>query len=75
MFHKVVQVYPTDDYEVYIYFADGKVKLYDARELIRKGVFNMCFNYVKMMCNCIFKREFLYERANAVSLNNGGKYV
>ncbi|MDD4346467.1 MAG: DUF2442 domain-containing protein [Desulfitobacteriaceae bacterium] len=39
MFHKVLQVVPTDDYKVYIYFDDGKIKLFDASELIKKGVF------------------------------------
>jgi hypothetical protein len=39
MFHKVLQVVPTDDYQVYIYFEDGKIKLFDASELIKKGVF------------------------------------
>lgn len=39
MFHKVVQVYPTDDFHVYLYFVDGKVKLFNAKELITKGIF------------------------------------
>ena len=39
MFHKVVQVVPTDDFKVYIYFADGKIKIFDANELVTKGVF------------------------------------
>ena len=36
---EVVQVIPTKDYKVYIYFADGKIKLFDARPLVGKGVF------------------------------------
>lgn len=39
MFHKVVQVVPTNDFKVYIYFEDGKIKLFDAKDLISKGVF------------------------------------
>jgi len=39
VFHEVVQVAPTTDYTVYIYFADGKIKLFDAKELVKKGVF------------------------------------
>lgn len=39
MFPKVVQVHPTDDYKVYIYFVDGKIKLFDANELVEKGIF------------------------------------
>mgnify|MGYP000942744866 CR=1 FL=1 len=39
MFAKIVQVYPTDDYKVYLYFVDGKVKLFDAGKLVQKGIF------------------------------------
>jgi hypothetical protein len=35
----VVQVYPTANYQVYIYFADGTVRLFDATELVTQGVF------------------------------------
>lgn len=44
MFHKVLQVVPTTDYKVYIYFSDGKIKLFDASELIKKGVFKQLRN-------------------------------
>jgi hypothetical protein len=36
----VLQVIPTDDFKVYVYFSDGKIKLYNAQPLIGKGVFN-----------------------------------
>lgn len=39
MFHRVVQVVPTNDFKVYIYFEDGKIKLFDASNLVTKGVF------------------------------------
>ncbi len=39
MNYKVIQVIPTKDFKVYIYFIDGKIKLFDAKELIQKGVF------------------------------------
>ncbi len=39
MLHKVLQVVPKNDYMVYVYFSDGKVKLYDASNLIERGVF------------------------------------
>jgi hypothetical protein len=39
MFHKVIQVYPTEDYKVYLYFTDGKIKLFDAKDLVDKGIF------------------------------------
>ncbi|RII35028.1 DUF2442 domain-containing protein [Clostridium chromiireducens] len=36
---EVIQVRPTNDFKVYVYFDDGSVKLYDANELINKGIF------------------------------------
>jgi len=39
MFHKVLQVFPTDDYKVYLYFSDGKVRCFDGKDLIMKGIF------------------------------------
>lgn len=36
---EVIQVIPTEEYKVYVYFDNGKIKLYDATELVRKGVF------------------------------------
>jgi len=36
---KVVQVVPRDDFKVYVYFEDGKIKLYDMKNFIGKGVF------------------------------------
>jgi len=32
---KVLQVVPTDDYEVYAYFNDGSVRLFDVKPLIK----------------------------------------
>lgn len=39
MMHSVVQVYPTKDFKVYVYFVDGKIKLFDMSLLFGKGVF------------------------------------
>jgi hypothetical protein len=36
---EVVQVIPTEDYKVYIYFDYGSIKLYDVKEIINKRVF------------------------------------
>jgi len=36
---EVVQVIPTEDYKVYIYFDDGSIKLFDASSLLEKGEF------------------------------------
>ena len=35
----VVQVIPQNNFSVYVYFDDGKIKLYDVSPLIGKGVF------------------------------------
>lgn len=39
MLHTVVQVKPTRDFKVYVYFDDGKIKLFDMKSLLGKGVF------------------------------------
>ena len=39
MLHSVVQVKPADDFKVYVYFADGKIKLFDMAPFLGKGVF------------------------------------
>lgn len=40
MFPKIVQVIPTDDYLVYVYFEDGKIVCYDVTPLLEKEVFS-----------------------------------
>lgn len=55
MFHKVLQVFPTDDYKVYLYFSDGKVRLFDGKDLIYKGVFKQLqdLNLFKDSCTVL----------------------
>ncbi|MDK2799281.1 MAG: hypothetical protein PWR06_2617 [Thermoanaerobacteraceae bacterium] len=38
-FPEIDQVIPTRDYKVYLYFDDGSIKLFDARKMIKKGIF------------------------------------
>lgn len=38
-FPSVIQVKPTRSYKVYVYFSDGKIKLFDMKPFIGKGVF------------------------------------
>ena len=38
-FPEVIQVIPTKEYKVYVYFDDGLIKLFDASELVTKGIF------------------------------------
>jgi len=40
----VLQVIPTEDYKVYIYFDDGTIRLYDATELLNLGQFGQLKN-------------------------------
>ncbi len=35
----MIQVFPADDYQVYVYFVDGKIKKYNVKPLVGKGVF------------------------------------
>ncbi|BDR65763.1 DUF2442 domain-containing protein [Clostridium tetani] len=36
---EVIQVVPTEEFKVYVYFDDGSIHLYDASELVKKGIF------------------------------------
>lgn len=51
MFNQVIQVLPTKDYKVYVYFADGKIKLFDASSLVEKGVFRKLKN-IEIFTKC-----------------------
>ena len=39
MFPMVVQVVPTKEYSVYVYFEDGKIVCYDMSQMLEKEVF------------------------------------
>lgn len=51
-FPEVVQVIPTKNFTVYLYFDDGSIKLYDAKELITKGVFKPLADINLFMDTC-----------------------
>lgn len=55
MFYRVVQVVPTNDFKVYVYFEDGKIKLFDASDLINRGVFQKLrdINVFKNTCTVL----------------------
>lgn len=59
MNYKVIQVIPTRDFKVYIYFIDGKIKLFDARELIQKGVFKQLQDIDIFMNTCTVLNDTL----------------
>lgn len=51
-FPEVIQVIPTENYKVYIYFDDGSIKLFDASDVINKGVFKQIKNKNVFMDRC-----------------------
>lgn len=38
---RIIQVIPNENYEVYLYFDDGSIKLFKAGDLPQKGVFQI----------------------------------
>lgn len=52
MLHTVIQVLPTSDFKVYVYFDDGKIKLYDVTPLLGKGVFKQISDIDAFMKKC-----------------------
>lgn len=40
----VIQVIPRNDFKVYVFFNDGKIKLYDMSPLVGSGVFKQISN-------------------------------
>lgn len=59
MFYKIIQVYPTKDYKVYLYFSDGRIKLFDARKLITQGVFTKLQNISLFIETCTVMNDTL----------------
>lgn len=39
MLKTVIQVIPTKNFKVYVYFSDGKIKLFDMNNCINQGIF------------------------------------
>lgn len=48
---RVIQAIPTKDYKVYVYFDDWTIRLYDASEMIKKGIFQQLQD-VEIFNNC-----------------------
>ncbi len=51
-FPQVIQTIPTKDFTVYLYFDDGSIKLFDAKELITKGIFKQLTDINLFMDTC-----------------------
>lgn len=81
MFRKVVQVVPTNDYKVYVYFDDGKIKLYDASELVEKGVFKQLKDIELFQKSCTVLNDTLawdisgnYDPSNCLDIDPDNIY-
>ncbi len=51
-FPTVVQVIPKENYTVLVFFDDGKITLYDAADLIKKGIFTKLQDISIFMDTC-----------------------
>jgi hypothetical protein len=52
MFQTVIQVKPTQDFKVYVYFSDGRIKLYDVTPHIGKGVYKQISDITIFVSKC-----------------------
>ncbi len=59
MFPKVVQVIPTKDYSVYVYFEDGKIVCYDMSKMLEKEVFQPLKDMQIFMETCTVMNDTL----------------
>lgn len=76
MMHKVLQVVPTDDHKVYLYFSDGKIKLFNGQDLVTKGVFQDLKDKMKFKDTCTVLNDTLawdisgkYDPTNCLDLD------
>lgn len=49
---EVIQVIPVEGYQVYVYFDDGSIKLFNAKELVTKGIFQVLQDINKFKDTC-----------------------
>lgn len=59
MLHSVVQVKPTHDFKVYVYFSDGKIKLYDMYPHLGKGIFKQISDIATFIEKCTIINQTL----------------
>lgn len=59
MFPKIVQVIPTEEYTVYVYFEDGKIVCYDASPLLKKEGFAVLREITFFMNTCTIMNDTL----------------
>ncbi len=56
---EIVQVVPHEDYTVTVYFCDGKIVIYDARQKLEQGVFKALKDISFFMNNCKIMNDTL----------------
>lgn len=59
MFPKIVQVIPTEEYTVYVYFEDGKIVCYDVKPLLEKEIFAALKEITFFMDTCTIMNDTL----------------
>ena len=59
MFPRIVQVMPTEEYTVYVYFEDGKIVCYDVKPLLEKEVFAVLKEIEFFMNACTIMNDTL----------------
>ena len=56
---EIIQVVPHEDYTVWVYFADGKITLYDVKPNLDKGVFEQLNELSVFMTKCKIMNDTL----------------
>lgn len=59
MFPEIVQVIPTEEYTVYVYFEDGKIVCYDVKPLLEKEAFVVLKDIAFFMNACTILNDTL----------------
>lgn len=59
MFPEIVQVIPTEEYTVYVYFEDGKIVCYDVKPLLEKEAFVVLKDIAFFMSACTILNDTL----------------
>ncbi|PWU19167.1 MAG: DUF2442 domain-containing protein [Bdellovibrio sp.] len=60
--HEVIQVHPTQEFKVYVYFSDGKIKLFDMKPHLNQGVFKQISDIEVFISKCtIINRTLAWD--------------
>jgi hypothetical protein len=73
---EIVQVLPKDNYNIFVYFVDGKIKKYNVSHLVGKGVFSKLNDLDFYMNNCTVLNGTLawtldgkYDKYNCIDID------